>query len=215
MRVLKKIITRVLISIILIFILSSIIGLVVYSIYPLYYKDYIGESSIEHNLDPYLVAAIINTESSFDKEAISPKAARGLMQIAEQTGKWGAEQLGFEDYEKEDLFDPKLNIELGTWYLEKLEKEFDGDWDNILAAYNGGSGNVNKWLKDKEYSKDGKKLDKIPFKETENYVKKVKLDYDAYKKIYENINIVNESYDSAFIEYIYKLKDYISDYIKM
>ena len=117
--------------------------------------------------------------------------------------------MGLENYEKEDLFDPKLNIEIGTWYLEKLEREFDGDWDNILAAYNGGSGNVNKWLKDEEYSKDGKTLDKIPFKETENYVKKVKADYDSYKKIYESINFIEESYDSTFIEYIYRLKDNI------
>lgn len=209
MRVLKKIITRVIVFVILIFIISSAIGLVVYSIYPLHYKDYIGESSMEHSLDPYLVAAIINTESSFNKNAISPKDARGLMQIAEQTGQWGSEQLGLENYEKEDLFDPKLNIEIGTWYLEKLEREFDGDWDNILAAYNGGSGNVNKWLKDEEYSKDGKTLDKIPFKETENYVKKVKADYDSYKKIYESINFIEESYDSTFIEYIYRLKDNI------
>ena len=214
MRVLKKIITRVLIFVILIFIISSAIGFVVYSIYPLYYKDYIGEYSIEHSLDPYLVAAIINTESSFNKDAQSPKNAKGLMQITDQTGQWAAEQLGLEDYENKDLFDPELNIEIGTWYLEKLEKEFDGDLNKMLAAYNGGSGNVNKWLRDEEYSKDGKNLDKIPFKETENYVKKVKADYEAYKKIYESINFVNEGYDSSFIEYIYILKDHIKNILK-
>ena len=98
--------------------------------------------------------------------------------------------------------------------LEKLEKEFDGDLNKMLAAYNGGSGNVNKWLRDEEYSKDGKNLDKIPFKETENYVKKVKADYEAYKKIYESINGVNEGYDSSLIEYIYILKDHIKNILK-
>ena len=73
---------------------------------------------------------------------------------------------------------------MGCWYLNNLSKEFNGDTELILAAYNGGRGNVNKWLSNGEYSKDGKALHKIPFKETEEYVRKVKFSYNIYKYLY-------------------------------
>lgn len=211
MRSLKRIITKTLIFFSLLFIISSAIGVVVYSRYPLYYKGNIGQAANKYKIDPYLVVAIINVESGFDKEAKSSKDARGLMQIAEQTGEWGAKELKIDNYQKENLFEPKLNIEFGTWYLQRLGKAFDGDLNLILAAYNGGSGNVNKWLKDKNYSKDGKSLDKIPFEETENYVNRVNSNYKIYKKLYGDINFKDEVYESIFINYIYKLKSYIKE----
>jgi soluble lytic murein transglycosylase len=61
-----------------------------------------------------------------------------------------------------------------------------GDTDLVLAAYNAGSGNVSKWLADSELSPDGKVLDRVPFKETEKYIKKVRNSYIIYKKLYEN-----------------------------
>lgn len=193
----------------LLFIVASVAGVITYSRHPLYYKEDIGKFANKYNIDPYLVAAIIDVESGFDKDAISPKDARGLMQIAEQTGEWGAKELKIDNYKKEDLFDPKVNISFGTWYLNRLEKEFAGDLNLVLAAYNGGSGNVNKWLKDQRYSKDGKRLDKIPFKETENYVKRVSSAYESYKSLYKDVSFEDESYDSIFINYIYKLMFYI------
>ncbi|MCG4722862.1 transglycosylase SLT domain-containing protein, partial [Alistipes putredinis] len=69
------------------------------------------------------------------------------------------------------------------WYLSKLYKEFN-DLDLVIAAYNGGSGNVNKWLNDEAYSKDGNKLHEIPFNETKNYLGKVKENYIIYKSLY-------------------------------
>lgn len=56
--------------------------------------------------------------------------------------------------------------------------------DLVIAAYNGGSGNVKKWLADEEFSSDGENLETIPFKETASYVEKVKYNYEMYKKIY-------------------------------
>ncbi len=206
---LKNIIKRFLAFLVIFFILSSVIGVVVYGRYPLYYKDHIGKSSSKHDIDPYLVTAIIDVESGFNKEAVSAKDARGLMQITEQTGKWGFEQLKMDDYDNEKLFIPEVNIEIGTWYLQRLKQEFNGDMDLVLAAYNGGSGNVTKWLKDKEYSSDGKTLDKIPFKETENYVKKVNTRYEKYKKMYGDINFEKEEWDSIFVNYIYRILDLV------
>ena len=177
--------------------------------YPLDYKEYIDKYARENNIDPYLIASVINVESRFNKEAISPKGAKGLMQIIPSTGKWAAEELEIEAYEDNDLYNPDINIKIGSWYLKKLDKEFTGNQDLVLAAYNGGSGNVRKWLKNEEYSSDGINLEKIPFKETENYLKKVENNYEIYRKIYKDIDFKDESFHFVYIDFIYKIKDYL------
>lgn len=154
--------------------------------YPLSYQIYISKYSKEFNVDPYLIAAIINVESKYDKYAMSSKEARGLMQIAPITGKWASEELNIEDFTLEDLFDPELNIMVGAWYLNILSKEFDNNLQLILAAYNAGSGNVVQWLQNEIYSEDGKTLKEIPFTETKEYVKKVENNIKIYRLLYEN-----------------------------
>lgn len=148
--------------------------------HPRVYREYVEMYSEEFELDRNLVYSIIKVESKFNKKAISRKSAKGLMQISEITQNWAEEELGLEDI---DIFEPETNIKIGCWYLSKLFKEFD-NLDLVIAAYNGGSGNVNKWLKNNEYSKDGNKLHNIPFKETKNYLEKVKENYRVYKALY-------------------------------
>lgn len=155
------------------------------AIYPVKYWDYVSEYSEQNGLDPYLVLAVIKVESNFNPDAISPKQARGLMQISEKTGQWGAKSLKLKDYSTESLYDPGKNIAIGCWYLGVLNKQYGGQSDLVLAAYNGGSGNVSEWLKDRNYSSTGKSLDKIPFKETENYLKRVKDCYSVYIRLYK------------------------------
>lgn len=154
--------------------------------YPISYQNSISKYSKEFNVDPYLVASIINVESRYDKNAISSKEARGLMQISPITGQWAGETLCIKDFKLEMLFEPDINIMIGTWYLNVLSEEFDNNIPIILAAYNGGSGNVSKWLTNKEYSEDGLNLKKIPFKETEEYVEKVLNNYKIYRIIYKD-----------------------------
>lgn len=156
------------------------------NMYPLKYKDIVEKYSMEYNIDFYLVMAIIKVESNFDKNAVSHKGAKGLMQLTGQTAQWGAQALNLSDYTSDKVYDPETNIKIGCWYINRLMQEFDNDLTLVLAAYNGGSGNVNKWLQDKNLSSSGKTLDKIPFKETENYVKKVIREYHVYKKLYQN-----------------------------
>ncbi len=178
-----------LISIFFIFLILILLTILLHNVsrtmYPLKYEELVAEYSERYDLDPFLVMAVIRTESSFRHNAVSKKNARGLMQITEGTGKWGADKLGVDGYTAEKLFEPELNIHIGCWYLSTLYSEF-GDTELVLAAYNAGSGNVSKWLGDSEMSLDGETLDKIPFKETENYIKKVKNSYVMYKKLYEN-----------------------------
>ncbi|KEZ85931.1 lytic transglycosylase [Clostridium sulfidigenes] len=152
--------------------------------FPLEYEKSIIEYSEMYNVDPNLVAAVINTESKFAVDASSSKGAIGLMQIMPDTGKWIAEKLELSNFNEEIIADPEINIRMGTWYLKKLSEDFNGDYILVLAAYNGGPGNVTKWLEDEKYSSDGKKLHKIPFKETKSYVQKVKFNHRIYKYLY-------------------------------
>ncbi|MGL5351948.1 MAG: lytic transglycosylase domain-containing protein [Clostridium sp.] len=152
-------------------------------VFPYKYSEYINEYSEKYELDPLLVLSIMKTESNFDKNAVSSREAKGLMQIMDKTGEWAAQEIGVNYFMPNMLFDPNLNIQIGCWYLQNLENEFE-DLDLVIAAYNGGSGNVTKWLADEEYSKDGKKIDYIPFPETKKYVDKVKTNYSIYKYLY-------------------------------
>lgn len=108
------------------------------------------------------------------------------MQISLVTGEWAFTELNIDGYTLDKLYEPETNIMVGCWYLNVLQEEFNGDLRLVLAAYNGGSGNVSKWLKDEKYSKDGKTLDRIPYKETEEYVNKVLRYNEIYRKVYKN-----------------------------
>jgi soluble lytic murein transglycosylase len=152
--------------------------------FPLHYKEYILKYSNENNLDPYLVTAVIRTESNFNSDALSRKDAKGLMQIMDDTAKWIAQRLKIKKFKTEDIFDAETNIKFGCWYLNNLREQFGENPELILAAYNGGRGNVKNWLNNKKYSKDGKSLQYIPFRETDRYIKKVRVTYNVYKYLY-------------------------------
>ena len=154
---------------------------------PIKYSEIVKEYSKINNLDPFLVLSIIRTESNFDEKAISNKKARGLMQISEITGKWASKELKIKDYNEDKLFNPKTNIQVGCWYFAKLMKEFKNQ-DLAIAAYNGGSGNVKEWIK-KDILNYGPSLpSSIPFRETSDYLKKVKKTYSIYQSLYEKNN---------------------------
>ncbi len=152
--------------------------------YPLQYEDLIVQFAGEYGLDPYLVAAIIHTESGFDPDAVSRVGAIGLMQVMPDTGEWIAGKLGLEDFDSSLLHDPSLNIRMGCWYLNYLKGLFDQDITLVAAAYNAGQNRVKGWLKDDAYSKNGS-LTNIPYAETEQYVKKVTRAYEKYKELYQ------------------------------
>jgi len=174
--------------------------------YPIGYRGSIVKYSKEYQIDPYLVASIINVESKYDKYAVSSKEARGLMQIGPPTGKWASEEIGIENYDEDLLFDHDINIRIGTWYINRLFQEFDGNLDLVLAAYNAGSGNVNKWLLDEDISRDGVNLHKIPFKETEDYLVRIKNSYKVYSKVYKKYLLNSDDEDSFYINLLHNIR---------
>ncbi|HYG58865.1 MAG TPA: lytic transglycosylase domain-containing protein, partial [Symbiobacteriaceae bacterium] len=150
---------------------------------PLEHRATLYRRAEEHGLDPYLVAAVIRAESGWEPTAESSQGARGLMQLMPDTARWVADQMGVA-YAPERLNDPDYNIRLGCWYLANLHQEFGGDTVLALAAYNGGRSNVQKWLRDRQWTGEHHTLEQIPFQETRLYVAKVLRDLERYHRIY-------------------------------
>lgn len=94
--------------------------------------------SKSHRLDPLLVLAVIQEESSFSVDAVSPKGALGLMQIMPETGSILARRLGIKTFEPEQLLNPYLNVRMGIYYLDYLRKRFRFKTLHYLSAYNMG-----------------------------------------------------------------------------
>lgn len=180
-------IKKILVSIVIISFLCVIIRYVILPkmIFVIQYKEQVLVSAKKHNIDPFLVFAIIKAESRFEPGAISRRGAKGLMQIMDTTGEWGASELGLSDFTTDQLFDPNTNIDIGCWYVARLIRQYDGHIPTLLAAYNAGTGNVYKWRNNKEYSLDGVIIDYIPFTETRQYVKKVKMNLWFYTYLYK------------------------------
>ncbi|WP_278553739.1 dephospho-CoA kinase [Parvimonas micra] len=150
--------------------------------YPINYIEEIQKYSNEYGVDPKVVLAIMRVESNFKSDAVSKVNAKGLMQVLPDTAKHVAKLLNV-NVNSVDLNDPETNVKFGTYYLKYLMQNFS-NMDTVYAAYNGGIGNVNTWLKDSKYSNDGVSLYNIPSAETKNYVNKVNKALKAYEILY-------------------------------
>lgn len=123
------------------------------------FGEYINEAAKVHGVDPFLIKSVIKAESDFDPDVVSSKGALGLMQLMPATAK----VVGCKD-----PFNARHNILGGTNYLRMMIKRFEGNLDYVLAAYNAGPGNVDKYK------------GVPPFRETKNYIRKVKHYYQQY-----------------------------------
>ena len=155
------------------------------AVYPDTYRAEVLAAAEQYDLPPSLIFGIIHTESGFDPAARSKAGALGLMQVTEPTMEWALMRSGVSAVPPvEQLTDPAFNIGIGSRVLVLLGEQFSNE-DTVLAAYNGGMGNVREWLSDSRYSADGVTLHTIPFEETENYVKKVRFAQKMYQKLYD------------------------------
>lgn len=146
--------------------------------FPIKFEEEVSSACETFDVEKDVVFSIINVESHFRPNCVSKKGAVGLMQVLPSTAQDICGQAGLENF---DLYEPVDNIFLGTFYISKLIERF-GDLNTAISAYNAGPTNVSKWLKDENFSADGKTLKKIPFPETENYVKKFQKNLSYYSK---------------------------------
>lgn len=154
------------------------------TLYPTKYNEFVETYCEEYNLEKSFIYAVIKCESDFDKNAVSSVNAKGLMQLMPDTFDWLKTRLHEPELSEDMLFDPKTSIRYGCYLYRYLIDDF-GDVEVAVAAYHAGLGNAAKWLKNKEYSDDGKTLKKIPFPSTEQYVKKVMKTKQIYEDLYD------------------------------
>lgn len=157
-------------------------------VFKLDYFDIVSKEAELNNLDPYLIMSIIKVESKFDKNAVSYKEAKGLMQIMDNTATDinNKHNVINEFKSTAEIFEEEKNIALGCKYFSTLLDRYNNNWYIAICAYNAGMGNVDKWLSegiiDREF--DSYISNDIPFKQTKEYLKKVIYSYHIYKILY-------------------------------
>ena len=147
--------------------------------YPLQFKSLIKRYARLNKVDPYLLCAIIREESRFDPEVMSEKGAVGLMQIMPRTADWVSKKAEYR-LRDGDLQQPEINIKFGSWYYSYLERKYKNQ-KLALAAYNGGTANVNRWIRKHGIDKT---KESIPFQETKNFVSRVISTAGIYQRLY-------------------------------
>jgi soluble lytic murein transglycosylase len=148
--------------------------------YPKAYPEEVEEAAEEFALDPLLVWAVMRQESRYNPEAVSRSYAQGLMQIIPSTRDWIAGQMGLR-LRPTDIFNPAINVRLGAYYLRAVLDQFDGDIEYAVAAYNGGPGNVERWLGDRLVLNREDFYRWIDSSETREFVQKVMFNYRVYQ----------------------------------
>lgn len=181
MKLLKRLIIFAFILIVIVYILrkTNLKKVVIEAIYPTKYSEYVEKYSEEYEIDKLLIYSIIKAESNFDPNVKSKSEAIGLMQLMKSTAKEIK-----PDITEEELYNEEVNIKIGIEYFNKLLNHYDGNINLSIIAYNAGMGNVDKWINEGTIKNDGSDIENVPFKETNNYVRKILRDYTIYKEIY-------------------------------
>jgi soluble lytic murein transglycosylase len=144
--------------------------------YPLRYASIVRGHAHNYDLNPALLAAVIEEESKFRADAKSSAGAIGLMQLQPATAQGIAVRTGGSKFVLSDLYDPEINIRYGAWYLHHLLLKY-GDERLALAAYNAGQENVDRWRAAGE---------DVQFPETRAYIDKVERLKGIYRRAYKS-----------------------------
>lgn len=152
--------------------------------FPAEFNAIIFREAEKHEVDPYLIFALIRQESTFDPKALSKANAYGLMQLLPSTARTVARQMKLRRPALARLYDPDTNIRLGTKHLADLLQKFNGQEDKALAGYNAGVHRVDLWMSDEPFEDSAEFVETIPFTETRNYVKSIYRNYWFYKTLY-------------------------------
>ena len=151
------------------------------SVYKKEYSEYVTKYAEQYGVEENLIYALIKAESNFNPDAVSHQNAKGLMQLMQSTAEDLAKKSKI-DLNNENILEPEVNIQLGTQYIASLLNKYDCV-EVALAAYNAGSGNVDKWISSGKIKADGSDIENIPYKETNTYVRKIMRDYEIYKQL--------------------------------
>jgi soluble lytic murein transglycosylase len=152
-------------------------------LYPFGWRSHVTAAADRVGVDPFLVAAVVREESSYHPRAVSRAGARGLMQLMPGTAQPMAGHRGWPFRGGDLLDDPGSNIQLGTSFLASLIREF-GDPRLALAAYNAGPRRARQWWQGRRNDDIEAFVEEIPFDETRQYVKRVMLSWEEYRRIY-------------------------------
>ena len=152
-------------------------------LFPLVYWDLIRKHAQIYDIDPYVIAALIGQESTFDPEARSVANAIGLMQVVPATGRRLATALRIPRFRTADLTKPEINIRLGILYFARLVRQFGGT-HYALASYNAGENRIVRWKAERPGMDQDEFIDDIPFPETQNYVKRILGTAEDYRMLY-------------------------------
>ena len=151
------------------------------SVYKKEYSEYVTKYAEQYGVEENLIYALIKAESNFNPDAVSHQNAKGLMQLMQSTAEDLAKNSKI-DLNNENILEPEVNIQLGTQYIASLLNKYDCV-EVALAAYNAGSGNVDKWISAGKIKADGSDIENIPYKETNTYVRKIMRDYEVYRQL--------------------------------
>lgn len=152
-------------------------------VYQFPFRELVEREARRHGLDPYLVAGLIRQESFFNPRAVSAAGAVGLMQVMPSTGRGLARSAGIRGFEREMLLHPETNVRLGTAFLADQLRRHPTLTD-AFAAYNAGPGRVARWRRFPEHRDEDLFVERIPFAETRDYVKKVRFHAHLYRALY-------------------------------
>lgn len=182
-RKIRRRLVKVLLLMLLLCLMAYLYNIVPVWLYPIEYSETIVEEADQYDIDPLLVCAMVKSESNFDPNAESAVGAKGLMQLMPDTASWLAEKNGIE-YDEAMLYDADYNIRMGCLYLSTLLEHWDGNVVEAVASYNGGHGNVDKWVSGGVWDGTEEDIGSIPFAETRTYTKKVMNCYENYINLY-------------------------------
>ncbi len=152
-------------------------------VYPVLVRETLIESSKANGLDPSMVASLIRQESNFNPLATSPVGAMGLMQLMPSVGRTLAREQRIAGYSDESLYDPTVNIKLGTRHLSGLFRR-TSNLERVLAAYNAGESRVTRWITKAGASDPEMFTERIPFVETRDYVRAIIRNRAFYRALY-------------------------------
>lgn len=152
--------------------------------FPKAYKNHVEKFSKKYSLEDLLVYSLIREESRFDRKAVSSSDARGLMQLLPATAVEAAQQSGVTPFRLDMLYEPEVNIDIGSFYLRKMLDRFKGDIPLALAGYNAGPNRIAALLEIIEYDGFDEFVEMVPIFETKDYVKKILRSYGSYQALY-------------------------------